>query len=290
MLRRQARERREYIYRKSIEDQRKTIQEKKNRVKSALEQNILIPTELQKDALDLQDKLEFDDAGGDGVKSHVDDEYKWVGVEDPKIMITTSRDPSSKLKQFAKEVKLLFPNSQRLNRGNHEMKALISACRSNDVTDFIILHEHRGNPDGMIISHLPYGPTAYFNISNTVMRHDIPDVGTMSEAYPHLIFHNFTTNLGKRVKTILQALFPVPKEESKRVLTFANEDDFISFRHHVYSKPDHKTVELKEIGPRFQMKLYEIKMGTLDEADTADSEWRLHSFMNTAKKRKYLGS
>lgn len=34
--------------------------------------------------------------------NHVDDEYKWAGVEDPKIMITTSRDPSSKLKQFAK--------------------------------------------------------------------------------------------------------------------------------------------------------------------------------------------
>ena len=65
-------------------------------------ENILIPTDLQKDALNLQDKLEFDDAGAEGVKSHVDDEYKWVGVEDPKVMITTSRDPSSKLKQFAK--------------------------------------------------------------------------------------------------------------------------------------------------------------------------------------------
>jgi len=32
----------------------------------------------------------------------VDDEYKWAGVEDPKLMVTTSRDPSSKLKQFAK--------------------------------------------------------------------------------------------------------------------------------------------------------------------------------------------
>ena len=32
----------------------------------------------------------------------VDDEYRWAGVEDPKIMITTARDPSSKLKQFAK--------------------------------------------------------------------------------------------------------------------------------------------------------------------------------------------
>jgi len=54
--------------------------------------------------------------------------------------------------------------------------------------------------DGMIISHLPYGPTAYFNLSNCVMRHDIPEVGTMSEAYPHLIFHNFKSRLGERVR------------------------------------------------------------------------------------------
>lgn len=37
-----------------------------------------------------------------GVTNHVDDEYRWAGVEDPKIMITTSRDPSSRLKMFAK--------------------------------------------------------------------------------------------------------------------------------------------------------------------------------------------
>jgi len=66
--------------------------------------NNTIPTELQKDALDLQQSLEFDDAGGEGVKSNADDEYKWIGVDDPKIMITTSRDPSSKLKQFAKVI------------------------------------------------------------------------------------------------------------------------------------------------------------------------------------------
>ncbi|CAK8690956.1 unnamed protein product [Clavelina lepadiformis] len=288
MLRRQARERREYIYRKSIEDKHRSIQERKRRLKIALDANKPIPTEVRKDALDLQNSLEYDDAGGDGVKNQIDDEYKWVGVEDPKIMITTSRDPSSKLKQFAKEVKLLFPNSQRLNRGNHEMKALITACRANDVTDFVMLHEHRGNPDGIIISHLPYGPTAYFNLSGCVMRHDIPNVGTMSEAFPHLIFHNFSSRLGERVKTILQALFPVPKEDSKRVVTFANQDDYISFRHHVYSNPTHKNIELKEVGPRFQMRLYEIKLGTIDEADSADSEWRLHSFMNTAKKRRYL--
>ena len=36
------------------------------------------------------------------VSSHMDDEYAWAGVEDPKVVITTSHNPSSRLKQFAK--------------------------------------------------------------------------------------------------------------------------------------------------------------------------------------------
>ena len=34
--------------------------------------------------------------------THIDDEYSRAGIMDPKIVITTSRDPSSKLLQFAK--------------------------------------------------------------------------------------------------------------------------------------------------------------------------------------------
>ena len=185
----------------------------------------------------------------------MDDEYCWAGVEDPKIMITTSHDPSSRLKMFVKELRLVFPNAQRLNRGNYEMKQLLDACRANGVTDFVIVHEHRGQPDALIVSHLPYGPTAYFNISDVVMRHDIPDIGPMSEQYPHLVFHNMKTQLGQRVTSILKYLFPVPKEDSKRVITFANHDDFISFRHHTYKKGEGgKGVELKEVGPRFQLR------------------------------------
>ena len=45
----------------------------------------------------------------------------------------------------------MIPNSQRLNRGNYEFNQLIQACKANDVTDFIVLHEHRGNPDGKCI-------------------------------------------------------------------------------------------------------------------------------------------
>ena len=53
----------------------------------------------------------------------------------------------------------------------------------------------------MVVSHLPYGPTAYFGIFNTVLRHDIGQkkaVGTISEAYPHLVFEAFSSQLGRR--------------------------------------------------------------------------------------------
>ena len=50
-------------------------------------------------------------------RSHIDDEYAHAGERDPKVLITTSRDPSSRLTQFAKELKLVVPNAQRINRG-----------------------------------------------------------------------------------------------------------------------------------------------------------------------------
>lgn len=251
MLRRQARLRREYLYRKTTEDKLKTIQDRKNRVKKSLDKNVPIHGDLQKKALHYIKKLDWEDAGpeaatliggesGGALANSQDDEYRYSGVEDPKIVLTTSRDPSSRLKMFVKELRLIFPNAQRLNRGNYEMKQLLHACRANDVTDFIVVHEHRGVPDSLVVCHLPYGPTAYFTMSDVVMRHEVPDIGPMSEQYPHLIFHNFKTKLAERTKSILKYLFPVPKEDSKRVLTFANHDDYISFRHHTYKMVDKK--------------------------------------------------
>lgn len=105
----------------------------------------------------------------------------------------------------------------------------------------------------MVVSHLPYGPTAYFGVFNTVLRHDIgqkKEVGTISEAYPHLIFDKLTSQLGGRLTNVLKHLFPVPKPDAKRVVTFANADDYISFRHHTYSAPrGAKSIELTEVRP-----------------------------------------
>jgi len=202
-------------------------------------------------------------------------------------MITTSRSPSSRLKQFAKELKLVFPNAQRMNRGRYELKQLIEACRANQVTDVVIAHEHRGDPVGLTVCHLPFGPTAYFNLMNVVMRHDVPDIGHASEQYPHLIFHNFSSKLGKRVQNILKFLYPVPKDDARRVITFANEEDTILFRHHTY-RLDAGEPQLTEVGPRFEMRVYRIMLGCIDNADSAEVEWELRPFMNTARKRSLL--
>lgn len=60
------------------------------------------------------------------LRSSIDDEYAQAGVRDPKVCVTTSRDPSSRLKQFAKELKLVVPNAQRINRGNHKVRDTLS--------------------------------------------------------------------------------------------------------------------------------------------------------------------
>lgn len=97
------------------------------------------------------------------------------------------------------------------------MGELVDASRRHGITDLVILSETRGRPDGIIISHLPSGPTAYFGLTNVVTRHDIRDgVENMSTAAPHLIFNNFNSGLGKRVVNILKHLFPVPKDETQR--------------------------------------------------------------------------
>ena len=79
---------------------------------------------------------------------------------DPKVLITTSRDPSSRLTMFAKEMKLMFPNSQRMNRGNYVVGDIVEACRASGATDLVVLHEHRGQPDGLVITHFPHGMSA----------------------------------------------------------------------------------------------------------------------------------
>ncbi|XP_008788540.2 U3 small nucleolar ribonucleoprotein protein IMP4 [Phoenix dactylifera] len=292
MLRRNTRLRREYLYRKSLEGKEREYYEKKRKIREALEEGKPIPTELRNEEAALRQEIDLEDEYTAVPRTHIDDEYASASAKDPKILLTTSRNPSAPLTQFVKELKFVFPNSTRMNRGGQVISEIIESCRAHEFTDVILVHEHRGEPDGLIVCHLPFGPTAYFGLLNVVTRHDIKDkkaIGTMSEAYPHLILDNFSTKLGQRTANVLKHLFPVPKPDSKRIITFANRSDYISFRHHVYEKHGGpKSIELKEVGPRFELRLYQIKLGTVDQSE-AQNEWVIRPFMNTAKKRNVIG-
>lgn len=336
MLRRSVRQRKEYLYQKALEERETASFEKKKRLREALETNKAVPTDLRgKEGVKLRKKLDLhhkdgskagagddDEVSADETaqteQEKIDDEFAYLGVKDPKVVITTAREPSSKLMQFVKELRLLFPGAQRINRGSYVMKDLVEMAKKHECTDLVICHEHRGIPDGLIISHLPYGPTCYFGLKGVVLRHDLPEKPeNMSEQAPNLIFHNFETKFGKRVATALKALFPPAANgpNANRVMTFANNRDTIHFRHYNWfpaeknGKKDgeeeegdgqsdgasgskkfkqlkqnakESDVDLKEVGPRFSLQLYRIELGTLDMKDV-ETEWVLRPYMNKQK-------
>ena len=296
MIRRQARQRRDYLYRRALTLRDAEIAEKRAKLKQSLATGKPLDSNIANDKQLRQDYKYDESRAGRSANDELelDDEYSYLsGVVDPRILVTTSRDPSSRLGSFAKEIRLLLPTAIRLNRGNLILPNLVSSAKSSGLSDLILLHEHRGTPTAMTISHFPHGPTASFSLHNVVLRHDIPNAsrGTVSESYPHLIFEGFTTNLGKRVVKILQHLFP-PREASttklgSRVVTFKNIEDSIEVRHHVFVKTGWQSVELAEVGPRMTMRLFEIRQGTADNKD-GDTEWHMNQYTRTAKKKDYL--
>lgn len=314
MIRRQARQRRDYLYRRALTLRDAEIAEKRAKLKQSLASGKPLDPSIANDS-QLRQDYKYDESRADRTNEDeldLDDEYSYLsGVVDPRVLVTTSRDPSSRLGSFAKEIRLLLPTAMRLNRGNLILPNLVGSAKSSGLSDLILLHEHRGTPTALTISHLPHGPTASFSLHNVVLRHDIPNAsrGTVSESYPHLIFEGFKSNLGKRTVKILQHLcrrhrhllqvvlqvltwLLVPPREGStklgsRVVTFKNIEDSIEVRHHVFVKTGYQSVELAEVGPRMTMRLFEIRQGTADNKD-GDVEWHMNQYTRTGKKKDYL--
>lgn len=297
--RRQARERRDYLYRRALTLRDASIAEKRAKLKASLASGKQIDPSIANDTR-LREDFKYDESlpskakGKDDDILDVDDEYAVTsGLIDPRPLVTTSRSPSARLSTFAKEIRLLIPTSIRLNRGNLILPDLVSSANAAALTDMMLLHEHRGTPTAITVSHLPHGPTASFSLHNVVLRADIPNAarGTVSESYPHLIFEGFTTKLGKRVVQILKHLFP-PRDGSgkigNRVVTFCNREDSIEVRHHVFVRTGYQDVELAEVGPRMTMRLFEIRGGTLEKNAGGDVEWALTQYTRTSRKKDYL--
>jgi U3 small nucleolar ribonucleoprotein protein IMP4 len=109
MLRRQARERRTYLHQKALAQKSNIAQLRK--LKAHIDKDKALPKELQDPSLrkDLryeEAQLLLDEA------EQLDDEYYNMGLREPRVLITTSRDPSSRLLRFSK-VRSLNSNNVR---------------------------------------------------------------------------------------------------------------------------------------------------------------------------------
>ncbi|CAD2089275.1 U3 small nucleolar ribonucleoprotein protein IMP4, putative [Plasmodium vinckei lentum] len=210
MLRRNIRLRKEYLYLKKVEEEKKKYAEKIKSIKKSYDENKKIKGDLKDEENELRKKMNLYDEKS--LNKNFDDEYFFSGIENPQVLITTSRNPSAQLENFAKELKLLIPNSEKINRGSYFIKDIIGFARKNNITDVIIIHEYKGVPRNLIICHLPFGPTLFCTIKDCKMRHEFLDqINNISTCNPHLIFHNFNSDLGKRIMNIFKYLFPPVK-------------------------------------------------------------------------------
>ncbi len=101
-VRRDIRLRKEFLLKKHQEALSTARDEKKRKLKRAIDEKKAIPTEIRSESRQLHHELELDVHGLDETKAWYDDEYANIGVIEPKVCVTTSRDPSSRLKQFSK--------------------------------------------------------------------------------------------------------------------------------------------------------------------------------------------
>jgi len=183
----------------------------------------------------------------------------------PKVLITTTDRPNSRTNKFCKELKKSIPNSAIYYRRGLDLKKIIPQAVSRDYTDLIVINEDQKLPNGMVISHLPDGPTAHFRLSSVRFCKEIKKSGELTDHVPELILNNFNTRLGHSVGRMIAALYPHdPQFHGRRVVTFHNQRDYIFFRQHRYQFRNNKKVSKQELGPRFTLRLRSLQKGTFD--------------------------
>ena len=210
----------------------------------------------------------------------------------PKILITCSDNPHSKTIAFIKELTRIIPNSEPKWRKKSSIKKMVKDATKLDYTDIIIVNEDNRTPNGLVVTHLPEGPTAHFKLSNVKITKDLrKDWKKITEHRPEVILNNFSTRLGHGIARMLAALFHYePQFTGQRVATFHNQRDYIFFRHHKYNFKSTEKVRLQEMGPRFTLKLRSYQKGTFD-SKFGDYEWIISNKrhdMETSRRKFFL--
>jgi ribosome production factor 1 len=240
------------------------------------------------DQLNEEDQEEFQ-------KELATDEFSnhYAKIYEPKVLITYGENPHTKTRRFGKELSRMIPNSFVKPRQRSSVKKMCAGAILEGFTDIIIINENRREPNGIVVVHLPGGPTAHFKLSSVKLTSDIKrDFREITTHRPEVILTNFSTRLGITIGRMLGALFHYdPQFKGRRVATFHNQRDYIFFRHHRYEfGKNGEKVKLRELGPRFTLKLRSVQHGLFD-TKTGDYEWLITNKrhqLESNRRRFYL--
>jgi len=210
-------------------------------------------------------RIDADDE--DAVQAITEDEFGsyFSKAYVPKVIITSCQNPNLNTRLFLKEFSRIVPNSTVFHRRQSRVKTIIAKAIEQEYTDVVVINEHNKKPSSMLISHLPEGPTTFFKISNVKLTKNIKrDWKEITNHRPEVLLTNFQTHLGCSVSRMLASLFHYePQFKGRRVVTFHNQRDYIFVRHHRYEfKGNGKKAALRELGPRFTLKVRSMQKGT----------------------------
>ncbi|KAM6938833.1 ribosome production factor 1 [Lycodopsis pacificus] len=210
------------------------------------------------------------------------------GLTNPKVLITTSDRPRGRTVRFCKQLATVIPDAHVYYRRGLALKRIIPQCVARNFTYLMVINEDRKVPNGLVLCHLPDGPTAHFKISNARLRKEMKRRGKEPTLHsPEVILNNFTTRLGHSIGRMFAALFPQdPHFVGRQVATFHNQRDFVFFRFHRYIFKNEKKVGIQELGPRFTLKLRSLQKGTFD-SKFGEYEWVLKRHEMDACRRKF---
>lgn len=91
----------------------------------------------------------------------------------PKVLITSADRPSLQTNLLMRGLQKCIPNSVVRVRRNVDVKKIIPLAVARDFTDVLIVNEDRKSPNGLLVIHLPEGPTAHFKLSSFRRGYDI---------------------------------------------------------------------------------------------------------------------
>nr|CAD7441891.1 unnamed protein product [Timema bartmani] len=133
-----------------------------------------------------------------------------------------------------------------------------------------------------------YEPKVLITYSDNPLRRNHKEISTHR---PEVVLNNFQTQLGNTVSRMLASLFHYdPEFKGRRAVTFHNQRDYIFFRHHRYEFTPNGKVRLRELGPRFTLKLRSLQKGTFD-SKTGEYEWLItgkRHRMETSRRKFFL--